>query len=448
MKRLLLTLSATALLVAPFRAQGQSAQTSNDITIPEFRQALIDLTTYLDAHKGTDLRRQMEAAPTDILEKLYPAVPNPRRFQSAVTTLKQHDAEPAGLPLTSTANLKSPEKPLVVAPACGPPDSIIDDSAGAQCTPAYPDPTNGSWQALVNSLITVGAFSGASGAPPFQQSTYDTVSPQGCGLGTETGLSVAASTLQGTVLAATAICGILIPPAQQICWAVDAAFSLADATSFGLYQDCVEQDGQVNSAKIDAAFHNTVTIYDALGGLGNNITTVINNLSTVSSNLTTIGTNVSNTETNVNTLTSNLNTLGTTLTTQIGTVDTDVDARITNLANSLTTTGNALSLQLTNTDSDIDTRIGNLSTAITNLNNNLNTLVAALGSQIGSQGNLLDALLRQIMKLQLTPQGQEVIDPPILTCTGAPAGSPGACPNVLALCPNGKCSWNNVGPLP
>jgi len=242
-------------------------------------------------------------------------------------------------------------------------------------------------------------------------------------------------------MVASAICGALLPPAQQVCWLVDAAFGLADATSFGLFQDCVEQDGQVNSAKIDAAFHNTVTIFDSLGGLGSSISTVSNNLTTVSNNLNTVSNNVSNLETN-------LNTIGTNLTNQVSNVDTDIDTRITALSNSLTTTGNALSLQLTNVDSDIDTRIGNLSTAITNLTNNLNTIAATLTAQIGSQGNLMDALLRQIMKLQLEPQGTQIIDPPILTCTGAPTGSPGACPNVLALCPNGKCSWNNVGPLP
>jgi len=43
MKRILLLVGASALLVAPFRAQTQSAQTQNDMTIPEFRQVLLDL---------------------------------------------------------------------------------------------------------------------------------------------------------------------------------------------------------------------------------------------------------------------------------------------------------------------------------------------------------------------------------------------------------------------
>jgi hypothetical protein len=54
----------------------------------------------------------------------------------------------------------------------------------------------------------------------------------------------------------------------------------------------------------------------------------------------------------------------------------------------------------------------------------------------------LNAELRQIMKLQMTPDGQQRLNPAILTCTGT------NCPNVLANCPAAGCSWNNVGPLP
>jgi len=49
-----------------------------------------------------------------------------------------------------------------------------------------------------------------------------------------------------------------------------------------------------------------------------------------------------------------------------------------------------------------------------------------------------------VMKLELTPEGQRQIVPAILSCDGT------NCPDVLTHCtgPGGRCSWNNVGPLP
>ena len=171
MKRLLVIVGATALLVAPFRAQAQRAQTQNDITIPELRQAFLDLGSYLDAHKGTNLRSQFEAIPDEGLRAIYPAIPNPRQLQSAVAALKQDDAK---LDATRAAQSKEAQiahfAPLVVFPGCTP-NSIIDNSSGAQCTPAYPDPTNTAWQNLVNPLITFGAFS---------PTDYPSVSSQAC----------------------------------------------------------------------------------------------------------------------------------------------------------------------------------------------------------------------------------------------------------------------------
>jgi hypothetical protein len=51
---------------------------------------------------------------------------------------------------------------------------------------------------------------------------------------------------------------------------------------------------------------------------------------------------------------------------------------------------------------------------------------------------------RQIMKLDLLPNGLRSAAPAILSCTGSD------CPNPLSQCngPDGTCSWNKVGPLP
>ena len=73
-------------------------------------------------------------------------------------------------------------------------------------------------------------------------------------------------------------------------------------------------------------------------------------------------------------------------------------------------------------------------------------LFAALCAQLTGSTDLLSADLKQVMKLELTPEGQRQIVPAILTCTVAADN----CPNVLNACTGtgGPCSWNNVGPLP
>jgi hypothetical protein len=70
------------------------------------------------------------------------------------------------------------------------------------------------------------------------------------------------------------------------------------------------------------------------------------------------------------------------------------------------------------------------------------SLINQLVNQIGQGTARLGADAKQLMKLQLTPEGIKVLNPAILTCTGT------NCPNVLAACPAAGCSWNNVGPLP
>ncbi len=369
MKRLLLVVGATALLVAPSRAQAQS-ETQNDLTIPEFRQVLLDLGSYLDAHKGTDLRARFEVVTDDVLRAIYPTVSHPRQLQSAVAALKQHDAVAAAtLGRAPRAGAKFiPVEPLAAFPSCSP-NSIIDTSPGALCTPAYPDPTDTAWQNLVNPLITFGAFS---------PTDYASVSPQQCGLTVEANLSQVSSALQGTVLAASAVCSALPPIASNVCWGANAAFSIASAVSFGLFADCSEQDGLVNAAEINAGFHNTVTIYNTLKG---------------------------------------------------------VDTHLTNVNDQITTEFTNLDTHVTNVDNHIAAEFGALDA-------HLVMLVKQLTDQISEATALVGADLKQVMKLELTPDGQRQINPAILTCTGT------NCPNVLAACPAKGCSWNNVGPLP
>ena len=386
MKRLLVTLGAAAFLLAPSQAQ-TLAPARTDMTTQEFRQVLLDLGSYLDSHRGTNLRGQFEAAPDDILAKLYPTVPNPRQLQSAVAALRAHDAAASvatAIPERShRPGFQTESLPTATYPACSP-NTIIDTSSGSTCGPAYPDPTNTAWQSLVNPLITFGAFS---------PTDYPDVATQGCSLTVSSNLSQVASALQGTVLAASSICSALPPIASNVCWGINAVFSIASATSFGLFSDCQSQGGNVSGAETDAAFHNTVTIYNALG-----------------SDFTALGTHLTSVDTDINTHLTN--------------VDNDINTHLTTVNNTITGEFNAASTQLTNVNTQITAEF------------------ATLGSQLTEATDLLKAQLFQIMKLEMTPDGLKILNPAILTCTGS------NCPNVLAACPKAGCSWNNVGPLP
>ncbi len=129
---------------------------------------------------------------------------------------------------------------------------------------------------------------------------------------------------------------------------------------------------------------------------------------------------------------------------------TNVDTHLTNVNNQITAEFSALDTHLTNVDNHIANEFTALDTHIANeftaLDTHMVSLFAALAAQLTGSTNLLSADLKQVMKLELTPEGQRQIVPAILTCTVADNN----CPNVLTHCTGtgGACSWNNVGPLP
>jgi hypothetical protein len=113
---------------------------------------------------------------------------------------------------------------------------------------------------------------------------------------------------------------------------------------------------------------------------------------------------------------------------------------------------NTVGTQVTNLDTHVSNVDAHISNEFSALDTHLTTLLASLSNQVSTVQAALDqanqrllvliAGEKQIMKLDLTPDGQRKIFPAILTCTGS------NCPDVLTGCPGGICSWNNVGPLP
>jgi hypothetical protein len=130
-----------------------------------------------------------------------------------------------------------------------------------------------------------------------------------------------------------------------------------------------------------------------------------------------------------------------------------LDTHLTNVNNQITTEFTGLDTHLTNVNNQITAEFAALDNHVTNVDNHIAaefatldahmvTLFAQLSTQLTNSTNLLGADLKQVMKLELTPEGQRQIVPAILTCNGT------NCPNVLDACPAAGCSWNRVGPLP
>ena len=376
MKKLLLVVIATALLVAPSLAQSQGGvQRRGDITMAEFRQTLVDVGAFIDSQKGTDFARQFEAIDDETLTKMYPAVPDGRQFQSLVAKLKTFKFKVRTAPQEGSNFVRS--TPLIVTPACGAPDAIISNTGA--CTPGYPDPTDGAWQFMVGAAR---GYTSPAGVPAFSPSDFASISSQSCSLDAEVTLQQVFVILTAVVNSASPFCNIIPAPFNAFCWAPVGAIEIADSVIGGFFQDCIEQDGLVNAAKIDAAFQNTVTLDSDVGKSTAELSGDINNATT-------------------------------TLATDISALDT----------------------HLTNVDNHVATEFATL-------NANLLADFTSLTNQLTQGTTLLDATLKQIMKLELEPEGQRKIVPAILTCTGTD------CPNVLNKCPAAGCSWNNVGPLP
>jgi hypothetical protein len=144
----------------------------------------------------------------------------------------------------------------------------------------------------------------------------------------------------------------------------------------------------------DASYLRLGAINDEIGNIQTGVSNITTNTSNVGAQLTTIGNQISNVSTQVSA----------------------VDAHVLNVDNHLTAVFNALTVQLTTLQASVD--LAN------------QRLLKTIAGQA------------QIMKLDLTPEGSRILLNSILTCTGS------NCPNVLANCPGGICSWNSVGPLP
>lgn len=124
-------------------------------------------------------------------------------------------------------------------------------------------------------------------------------------------------------------------------------------------------------------------------------------------------------------------------------IHTDVNSTDSDVNNGFASLGS----QVSSVDTHISSEFSALSTQLTTLVAQLSAQLTATQAQLAAARNELVAGQFQIMKENLTPDGNKVLDPSILTCTGAASGS-ASCPNVLNACGPKGCYWNHVGILP
>jgi hypothetical protein len=277
MKILLSLVLGSALLVLP-----SLAQTDRDISLSEFRQSMSDFAAMVDARQGTTLAVQLQNVPDDTLARWYKAVPDGRRFQQAVSGLKSR-AESGGLPARprpyasqlmaanprragATAMVES-QMPMA-SPAAGitsvtPPDLSLFAPAYADAdAPGSPD---SHWEGMVNTLQAIHAL--PSGSAYAQRA-------QRCDQDTKVLYSVLTSTFAGIKDAADSACEIVPDilvvilgegteiPAKEICFGICLALNVLNSAAAGLNGDCDENDGLIQGAEIEAAYNNTLALYN------------------------------------------------------------------------------------------------------------------------------------------------------------------------------------------
>jgi hypothetical protein len=219
---------------------------------------------------------------------------------------------------------------------------------------------------MVNPIMAFGAF-------PATDTTYNQVSSQQCGLSVESNLVQTVAALNGTVTVAAIVCSALPPVVSNVCDGGVAVVGTAGAIAQGLLSDCDEQDGDVNSAEIDAGFLNTVTIFNALEGVSATVNTMSSNIGSDNTTLSNILGNTTSIQTFLGTLNSNVLSVG------------NNEASIGNgLTNQITSLGNGLTNQINGVDNDVNHNFQAINNSLANQFQGVNANVAGVNSNLST----------------------------------------------------------------
>lgn len=267
--------------IQPMRAQAPP----NDISLPEFRQTLLDWGAVLDrqAIPGAGRFQQQFQALTDAsLIGLYSRFPNPRAFQKGIDLMKSG---------TGPSPLRPASQSALAASTL----------SGQLFPPQYPD--GDAWNTFIATL-KLGALKDTNGINGLHDERCDT--------SFEAGTAIAyAATKVAAETAATACDGDEEPISRGICFAAAVVTKAAELATEILQSQCAFQDGSVDSAELQAAYENSKIIWGGLnelaGSLASGVSTIDSHVSTVDAKVTTVDSNVRTIDTKVNNLQVSIN---------------------------------------------------------------------------------------------------------------------------------------------
>jgi hypothetical protein len=261
MKNLLILLLGGALLASPSRAQS-----SNELTLPEFRQVLLDSLVVLDAERREAYAKMIPDLPDDTLLQMAKAIPNGRALQLAVRSVKARSEAPgyaqralAAANLSRAVSPAAAEPAATFSPAVGP-TSVIAPTYGPLVQPD--SPSGPSWSALVGPLITANLL---------QPDSNGSYAMSTCSADEEAKLTVIVAAFRAVLAVANNICSI-IPntwlgpakfPFKAVCYAVALIVGAITDGSAGYLADCTSQDTYVGGVQNRAAYLNSLILFNA-----------------------------------------------------------------------------------------------------------------------------------------------------------------------------------------
>jgi hypothetical protein len=261
MRRVLPLVVIGILAVLPSRAQKP-----DDISIPEFRQTLIDYFSSVRVKGGADLATMLQSVPDSMLEGWYGGVPNGRAFQRAVQRLKARQdaariARPDYTRMTPVAGRPgAPASPLSMAPESLPAAGIASTPVPSIAPFSTVYPSGPDWS------LMVGALQGAALLPAGD------VSNKNCTADDKSALTITVSTFKGIKSAADSICEIIPDiliviagfgtevPAKSICYAANLIVTGVSTVTEGLLSDCETQNALTSQAENEAGYRNTIIL--------------------------------------------------------------------------------------------------------------------------------------------------------------------------------------------
>lgn len=345
---------------------------ATDVTIEELRGILVraaDISAKIRPSQYP-LRESLESLPYETLEVLQNNMGDVTAFSDSIDRLE------AAMQSASSPSSQSAE--LVSFAAVTTSDINRGDNDPLDPPkPAYPE-SGGSYQIFTDTLSGLGALSDSDGD--------GRLNDERCGADYEADLQIALA-FNGSLAAVTAGCDALPPGAKELCHLGSVAFAVIVHGFEIAATQCELQDALVDSAEIEAAFENTVILYDKLSGVDDKLS------------------GVESTVNNTNSRAIGINEKIQFMLVMLGNHVIDADEKF---ASHDADIKNALNVHGTNITNTLNTHDTNISNSVSTHDNNMNVLLANIQNDINTNTGLLQTVIDQqleVIRLLHTPQG-------------------------------------------